>query len=285
MDASWKVRGGVQVPGPVGDAARLLVAGDTHGNLGWIETLSKMAARHHCQGVLQLGDFGFWPDLRQLRNEGRATINDRWLDAVAATAARYNVWWRVIDGNHDAHPLARELYDADDNGVRPIRNGTLDWADRGAVWEWSGIRFGALGGGISIDRAWRSEGRDYWATEVITDNDVDTLTKHAGPAGVDVLVTHDAPQLPPGMVPLSDPILAADCQRSNEQIARAVDTVKPTLLLHGHYHRSYTHTITRPWGNYQTVGLSSDEEAADPYGGPWTILELPTLRTLERHQL
>jgi predicted phosphodiesterase len=285
MDASWRQRGGAQVPGPVGDGARLLVAGDTHGNLDWIGTLCKLAARHGCQGVIQLGDFGLWPDQRIWRNELRAVINDRWLDAVAGVAAHHNVWWRFIDGNHDAHPIARDVYPADANGVRPIRAGVLDWADRGAVWEWAGIRFGALGGGVSIDREFRKEGRSWWPTEIITDDDVNTLIDRAGAASVDVLLTHDAPQLPPGIRELADPRLAAACRRSNEQIAAAVDSVQPQLVLHGHYHRDYQRRIYRTWGDYQIIGLSSDQESADPYGGPWAIIELPSLKVLQRHEL
>lgn len=33
--------------------------------------------------------------------------------------------------------------------------------------------------------------------------------------GLDVLLAHDAPMLPPGMRPLADPILRADCYASN----------------------------------------------------------------------
>lgn len=285
MDASWKLRGGPQVPGPVGDSARLLVAGDTHGNLDWIGTLSKLAARHGCQGVVQLGDFGLWPDQRVWRSELRAVINDRWLDAVAERAAHHGVWWRFIDGNHDAHPVARHAYPADDNGVRPIRTGLLDWADRGAVWSWCGVRFGGLGGGVSIDRQFRKEGQSWWPTEFITDDDVNTLIDRAGPEGVDVLVCHDAPIPPNGVRRLAAEDLAVACQHSNEQIARAVDAVQPSLLMHGHYHRHDRRTVHRPWGDYKLAAIASDQEAGDYYGGSWSILELPTLHTLTQRDL
>lgn len=285
MDASWLVRGGECVPGPIGGSARVLVAGDTHGNLDWLGTLCKLAARHGCQGVVQLGDFGFWPDERILRSEGRAVINDRWLDAVAGTAARHNVWIRALDGNHDFHPAARSSYSADTHGVRPVRSGVLDWADRGSVWAWCGIRFGALGGGISIDRAWRHDGFSYWSTESISDADVGALVDRAGGSGVDVLLTHDAPHRPPGIGELADPVLAAECQRSNDQVVRAVDSVHPKLLLHGHFHVATRSLVSRRWGDYRLVGLSSDEEARDGYGGSWCVLELPTLRILDRADL
>jgi hypothetical protein len=228
MDASWKLRGGPQVPGPVGDSARLLVAGDTHGNLDWIGTLSKLAARHGCQGVVHLGDFGLWPDQRVWRSELRAVINDRWLDAVAERAAHHGVWWRFIDGNHDAHPVARHAYPADDNGVRPIRTGLLDWADRGAVWSWCGVRFGGLGGGVSIDRQFRKEGQSWWPTEFITDDDVNTLIDRAGPEGVDVLVCHDAPIPPNGVRRLAAEDLAVACPPSNRRYSCTATTTATT---------------------------------------------------------
>ncbi len=40
---------------------RVLLAGDTHGNGRWVGHLCKLARRHGCEVILQLGDFGFWP--------------------------------------------------------------------------------------------------------------------------------------------------------------------------------------------------------------------------------
>lgn len=126
----------------------------------------------------------------------------------------------------------REVYPADPNGVRPIRHGVLDWADRGAVWEWHGVRCGALGGGISIDRRMRVEGETCWPTEAITDAGVDTLTGRAAD-GLDVLFDHDAPMLPPGLRLLGDVVLRADCAVSTRQVARAVAATEPAVLLQG----------------------------------------------------
>jgi predicted phosphodiesterase len=261
-----------QVPNPSDDSSRLLIAGDTHGNLDWIRTLSKLAARHGCAGVVQLGDFGFWPDQHELRANNKLVINDRWLSAVAGTAEFHNVWWCVIDGNHDAHELARDAFPADGNGVRPIRDGVLDWADRGAVWEWCGVRFGALGGAVSIDQEWRTEGLSWWASEAITDSEVDALIERAGPQGVDVLLTHDAPLLPDGIPPLSNETKRASCDHSTGQILRAADALDPKILLHGHYHKRYSGL----YGSTRLEGLASDEQSSR-HGESWVILELPSL--------
>lgn len=259
-----------EVPGPPVRDSRLLVAGDTHGNGWWLRTLAELAVKLGCCGVVQLGDFGFWPDQRILRATGHATVDNRWLDELADIYRSAGVWMRVIDGNHDAHPLVREAYEANDNGVRPLRDGVLDWADRGAVWSWHGVRFGALGGGVSIDRAVRVENESWWTTETITDNDVDTLIKRA-PDGLDVLLAHDAPILPPGIRPLTDAILRADCHDSNQQVARAIRATRPRLLLHGHYHRRYRASYLET----EIEGLASDIEAPN---GAFVVLDLVSLR-------
>lgn len=276
--SSSLARGGSQVPGPSGNAARVLVAGDTHGNLEWVATLSKLAARFGCAGVLQLGDFGFWPDARQAR-QGVVALDERWVDGVAERAARFGVWWRVVDGNHDAHPLVRAAYPADGDGVRPIRSGVLDWADRGAVWQWCGLRFGALGGAESSDPDGRTEGSSWWATESITDADVQSLAGRAGAAGVDVLACHDAPYAPGRKFGQDDPAVAARFERSAALLRTACAAVRPRLLLHGHWHMRYTAQRQEAWGELRIEGLASDCER-NRFRHPWMVLDLPSLQEL-----
>jgi hypothetical protein len=261
-----------EVLGPLALESRLLVAGDTHGNGWWLRTLADLAVKLGCCGVVQLGDFGFWPDQRVLHATGYATLDNRWLDELADIYRTAGVWLRVIDGNHDAHPLVREIHPANDNGVRPIRDGVIDWADRGAVWSWHGILFGALGGAVSIDRSVRVENESWWSTETITDSDVDTLIERA-PNGLDVLLAHDAPILPPGITPLADPILRADCADSNQRVAQAVRVTRPKLLLHGHYHRRYRASYLET----DIEGIASDIEA---HNGGFAVLDLANLQVM-----
>jgi len=274
--ASWQQRGAC-VPGPRAATARVLIAGDTHGNLDWIGTLCKLAVRHGCEGIIQLGDFGLWPNMRVLRSENRAVINHGWLTAVAERCTTHGVWMRVIDGNHDAHPLARDAFPVDDAGIRSLRDGVLDWADRGAVWTWCGVRFGALGGGVSIDRQSRVEGRSWWPTEVITGEQIDALEDRAGAQGLDILLTHDSPVLPGSLRPLSDPVMAADCARSIRCVIDAVARTRPTVVLHGHYHVGHRAVLDFAHGSVRVDGFASDEESHDPHGRSWGVLELPSL--------
>ena len=43
---------------------RVLVAGDWHGNAAWAATCCRLASRHGCEAMLQLGDFGIWEPRR-----------------------------------------------------------------------------------------------------------------------------------------------------------------------------------------------------------------------------
>ena len=260
---------------------RVLVAGDTHGNLSWITTLCRLARRHGCAGILQLGDFGLWPDLRAGGEGSQPQLDERWLSAVARAAEMHGVWIRFIDGNHDAHPLARKHYRADPiTGLRSLRQGVLEWADRGSSWEWAGVRFGALGGAVSTDRHLRTEGWSWWATEPTTPADLDALVARAG-GSVDVLVSHDAPTLPAGLTRRTEPDPTAAYAGNRALIARAVGALEPTLLLHGHYHHGYTSRH----GDCRIEGFASDVESRNERLRPWAILSLPDLAITEAVEL
>lgn len=259
------------VPGPTGPGARLLVAGDTHGNLGWIETLAGLAGRHGCAGVLQLGDFGFWPDARVLAERGRAVLDERWLGAVADAFARHRVWLRVIDGNHDFHPGALAAHPPDGRGISVVRDGLVDWATRGSRWEWCGVRFGALGGAFSIDRSFRLLGQSWWDTETITAED----RRRLGSEPLDVLLTHDAPE---GVRQSGVDVEGAKIDPRSRENRRLVEEARratgPRLLLHGHYHLRYRGLLGDPPARTRIEGLAADIQGD---GTAWGVLELPSL--------
>lgn len=268
------VRSERPVPGPPGDSARLLIAGDTHGNLDWISTLASLASRHGCSGILQLGDFGFWPDSRP-RQSGRV-LNDGWLDAVAATLRARGVWMRVIDGNHDAHPLVLANYYRLDSGLVPIRSGLLDWATRGTRWEWCGVRFGALGGAVSVDQHLRTPGISWWASEEITEDDLERL----GGEPLDVLLTHEAPEgvrhpeVDLGSLPVQFLQVEASSRAQRRLVERARQATSPRLHLHGHHHHRYVRELGAGGVSTTVHGLGAD---IDGNGDAWAILELPSL--------
>ena len=223
---------------------KVLLAGDWHGNRQWAQTCFDVAAGHGCDAVLQLGDFGLWP--------GR---EDAWLDHVDALAdkARAPLVW--IDGNHENHDaLGRWREQADGAGLVRMRP-SVQWASRGARWEWGGVRFGALGGAVSIDRFLRRPGVNWWEQEAVSQEDVDRL----GDERLEVLATHAAPTttaLPYRRLPLPDSIIA-DARRVRALLDQAVERTAPSLVLHGHYHTR----MRAEMGQRTVEGLAHDKSS------------------------
>ena len=79
---------------------RVLMAGDTHGNIGWIKRLAKAAADNDCPVIIQVGDFGYFP----AHGEGR-----HFLTAVERACATNGIKLWFIDGNHDDHTSLAHL--------------------------------------------------------------------------------------------------------------------------------------------------------------------------------
>lgn len=231
------------------DPGRVLLAGDWHANAGWAAECVRVAADAGCPVVLQLGDFGLWPGREQSYLDG--------IDEVAA-AAGVQVWW--IDGNHEDHDsLDRWRTRAGGDGLVAMRDNVV-WASRGARWTWSGVRFGALGGAVSIDRFLRREGVNWWPQEMLTEADVERL----GMEPLDVLATHAAPaavNFPSRPLPLPEAILS-DGRRVRSLLDEAVARTRPRLVVHGHYHVRYS--TDRP--GYRVEGLAHDKaESPDAY--------------------
>lgn len=217
----------------VTDPDKILLAGDWHGNRHWAAVSFRVASSAGCTVMLQLGDFGIWP--------GR---EDSWLDYVEELAVHFGVEFFWIDGNHENHDwLGRR-----GSGLVSLRP-HVTWASRGTRWEWAGVRFGALGGAVSIDRFLRRLGVNWWPQEVVTANDVEQL----GDGELDVLVTHASP-VPAGRPLRLPPRIAADVRSVREQVALAVANTRPRLVVHGHHHVRHTARI----GSCRVEGFSRD---------------------------
>jgi hypothetical protein len=224
---------------------RVLLAGDWHGNRDWAATCFGLAASHGCAAVLQLGDFGLWP--------GREAAWLDHVDGLAAAAGSEVVW---IDGNHEDHDsLDRWRGAADDAGMVRMRD-HVRWATRGTRWEWAGVRFGALGGAVSVDRFLRRKGVNWWPQEAITRADVDRL----GDAPLDVLVAHAGPTtgaFPSRPLRLPQAILD-DARANRDLLDEAVARTSPRLVAHGHYHVRYRAEVD----GRAVEGLAHDKSTA-----------------------
>lgn len=240
---------------------RCMVAGDWHGDQrsaasGHPERVIAEAAADGCGWVVQLGDFGFGFDVGD--RDGSLPVCT-FTQRVSEAAGDAGVKVVVVDGNHDNHDLLAR-YRVSAPTVGPERFVRLDrhvfWAPRGHRWEWAGVRFAALGGAYSPDRAdgrYRTEGVDWWPGEMISVADLDAL----GDEPVDVLFTHDAPELPPGLSPLPSAVAAIETATNQARVAEAVTRTRPAVLMHGHWHVGYD----KDWGVLDAAASEAAGEA------------------------
>ena len=234
----------------------IVVAGDWHSNEAWalsvIRRLPGLLAGESRRLILHLGDFGIWPD----------PAGHAYLARVSAALAEVDAELWFIDGNHEDFPQLAQL--AREGGTTPdgrevIKPG-LFHLPRGYRWTWHGRRWLACGGGVSLDRAIRTEGADWWPEEEITD---------AEEAGViagghaEVLISHDCPSGVAhafGRVPSSwDPGDLARNDAHRRRLQRVVDAVQPAYLMHGHLHRAYQRVTDFGYGPVQVTGLDADD--------------------------
>src|SRR5580658_7310673 len=79
-----------------GEPARVLVAGDVHGNAKWALALVKLARRYGASGILQVGDFWYFSHIE---------AGERYLNTLDQALAGAALWLLCSPGNHDNHAL------------------------------------------------------------------------------------------------------------------------------------------------------------------------------------
>ena len=252
------------------DIGRVLIAGDTHGNTKWVEHLTDVAARSNCPVIIQVGDFGYFPEHRD---------GPRFLSMIDRACEANGVELLFIDGNHDDHTSLAEL----EHGHVPIHVAEhVTYLPRGTRLHLGGCALGFLGGAFSVDWRDRTAGIDWWHHEVTDTDDVTRL----GTERLDVLIAHDAPSgvglLSSWKLPAEDQVRADDVRAL---VGQAAMTTSPRLLVHGHWHHGYESELSwidraatersgaLTWGSTRVVGLGRDGDAARG----WIVLDLPTL--------
>lgn len=219
---------------------KVLLAGDTHGDLPHVAYLLRTAAREGCDRIVQVGDFGFWPHVEPFHER---------VNAAARSAA---LTWYWLDGNHENFDVLETTVEMD--APEPMQmDDSLWYLPRGSTWEWDSCRFMALGGAPSVDKEYRVEGATWWPQELLTQEQV-TRAQSRGP--VDVLLTHDAPD---GVCPIVGPSYKGDrlSQHHRRLISAVTEAVTPRLLAHGHYHHRYSGAF----GATQVEGLGRNSQA------------------------
>lgn len=246
-------------------ATRILIAGDTHGDINHAAYLIREAKTNRCDLILQVGDFGyFWPGTKSWK------MLERMLNQA-------NLPLYFCDGNHDDFGFLKSINAFGSDHMTAITPHII-YIPRGLIWQWSGKRFMAMGGAVSIDADQRIEGRSWWRDEMVSYADMDRAATNLqkNDARIDVLVTHDCPE---GVASLESVLTMAvgykmdELSRSHRKTIRMlVDRARPKMLFHGHYHARITDTLTLADGTTTQIhGLGCN----DMDRASWIELDLP----------
>ena len=157
-----------------GEPRTLLLTGDVHGNASWWrDAVFPALKRTGADVVVQVGDFGLWPG-----PQGQAYLD--WLQSAVVSDgggdtlpedAQPDILW--LDGNHEDFDQLEATAPRHD-GLRAVRPNIVH-LPRGYRWTWRGVRFMAVGGAVSMDRAFRREGTSWWPQEQLGDGDVERI--------------------------------------------------------------------------------------------------------------
>jgi hypothetical protein len=208
------------------DAKKVLLVGDTHGQLRWWEQyVAPVAAEQGVDVVVQLGDFGLWPSPNPLN----------YVQAVGSVCP-VPVYW--LDGNHEWFDLMEQNgWLGADEPVELAPN--ISYLPRGYSWTWGESRYMAMGGAYSVDKPHRTEGHSWWPQEEITDADVERALQQES---IDVLFCHDAPTgiMVPGVhAEWKQDEFARESAPNRDRLRKIVDALLPSAIYHGHYHVAY----------------------------------------------
>lgn len=215
-------------------ALEVLFVGDTHGDLEFIARVCEFAADHDVNNLIQCGDWGYlWPNHRDHVMFGSKA------DELSVILKHYDQTMRFLCGNHDWHPKLMEL-----TGGKRVATEIAErviYQPRGSVHQdTDGTRFLFMGGAASIDKAHRTEGKSWWPEETITKED---MVVALAQENIDVLVTHDAPDYPPGFRPAGTPEFRQLSTQSMNDVRTLITHFSPKLHVHGHWHTRATTRI------------------------------------------
>lgn len=224
----------------------IAIAGDWHENSSYAVRAIDYAAEKGATVILHTGDFGF-------------RFGQVFMGKVNKALTKNKMTLMFVDGNHDNHHYLGSLPLDPDTGLRPLTK-RIHHIPRGFRWEWDEIKFLGLGGAHSVDRQslLRVPGVTWWPEETLSHADIGNAINGGS---TDVMITHDCPSgVPiPGLDPSGFPKEEIKASEEHSKLLRmVVESVKPRVLFHGHYHTYYRHTIKLDGRVCHVVGLSLD---------------------------
>ncbi len=272
---------------------RILIQGDSHGNVNDIIPKIYIAGKHKISHVVVAGDFGLWTH----RADGQ-----EFLDEVNEAARINNLSVFAIGGNHENWDHWNWIVDnfPTSKGFAMVRRRVL-LAPKTHTWKWANKKFVSAGGAVSVDKEYRlarERGGDWydrqygvwidggrgsgektlwWPNEQLTDEDLWDI-RAMGQA--DYLITHDCSNHTPFGQRLKPDM---DSQIHRQRIDKVIASVKPKFHWHGHMHERYDWINTRAHGFYdlseegvygtRTIGLEAFQDF-----NSWGVLDVESER-------
>ncbi|EHQ04662.1 metallophosphoesterase family protein [Leptonema illini] len=193
---------------------RTLFIGDIHSDFESLEILVRFML-HRVSGisrVVQVGDFGFWP------------LQASWL---WYPKSKLPVPVSFIDGNHEDHVALRRAASNDATKVSEHYDAT--YIPRGFV----GDGFVYCGGATSYDRAYRTEGLDWFPEENITDEEIRRGIRNCEGQKIRIMVAHETIREAFRLIKRPNWIFA---DQNRERLEELFNAARPEIYIHGHYH-------------------------------------------------
>jgi hypothetical protein len=218
---------------------RVLIAGDVHGLIREFAQRVEQACRQHdVRAVIQLGDFGFYPEVIQ---------------ALLDEQVRFAVPVHALDGNHEDHRwLEVELRNKAVARWRDKLN--LFYQPRPSVARFGSALVGFLGGALNVDRPQelnrRAKSSNYIlrrqrrvAVEIFNRLKPDLIATHSCPSGIGVGI-HGNPLFASSVLQYVveagfNPGPEDDC--GDEELTRLWENLrqKPKAWVFGHFHLNH----------------------------------------------
>lgn len=238
---------------------RLLLAGDTHGNIHHFKYLLQVAADHSIDDIVVLGDFGYWPHVGDFHK-----VVDKLSEMHGVTT-----YW--LDGNHENFNWLEKAVKMDSPFPQQMGN-NLYYLPRGMLWVLDDVKILVLGGAVSIDKNWRlaqeertgKEGSLWWPQEQINNDDINRAKSRGK---VDLMFTHDMPDESYHTAFGHSGYKADEMSRHNRQkVSEVLHHAHPKALFHGHMHTDYFDHVD----GTDVRGLNCDETGKRS----WYIIDL-----------
>jgi predicted phosphodiesterase len=127
--------------------------GDLHGNTERACNAVDWAAEQGAEAIIQVGDFAY-------------DFHPWFLLKLQKTLENAGIHLGYVPGNHEDYRKLDAWQAEHGCTAIPVRP-NIHYLPRTYRWEWSGIRFLAMGGAVSVDKTWRTPGVEWWPRETI----------------------------------------------------------------------------------------------------------------------